>query len=145
MLSGVQATGGTIHGAGLRALHQRGVRIPDSAQLIVIVVGDEDGEDPGKFAATFVEMGYKPAALGLIVSVRSRRGSTVKSAAGVLQVPFSEVQVAAFDDPYQVPRVLRAMLEAPTPAGTAVKKPRTSWVEKVMATPLLTKPAAARS
>ena len=107
--------------------------------------GDEDGEDPAKFASTFVELGYKPAALGLIVSVRSRRGSTVKTAAGVLGVPFSEVQVEQFDDPYQVPRVLRAMLDAATPAGAApTGKPRTSWVEKVMATPLLRKPGAAR-
>ena len=145
MLSSVQASGGTIHGSALRALHRRGVRIPDDALLVVIVVGDEDGEDPAKFASTFVELGYKPAALGLIVSVRSRRGSTVKTAAGVLQVPFSEVLVEQFDDPYQVPRVLRAMLDAATPAGAApTSKPRTSWVEKVMATPLLRKPGAAR-
>jgi hypothetical protein len=146
MLSSVQATGGTIHGSALRAFHHRGVRIPEGAILIVIVVGDEDGEDAAKFANAFVEMGYKPAAMGMIVSVRTRRGNTVKNAAGILQVPFSEVQVAEFDDPYQVPRVLRAMLDAPTPAGTAVinSKPRTSWVEKIMATPLLHKPAAAR-
>lgn len=92
------------------------------------------------------ELGYKPAAIAMIVSTRRRRGNTVKGAAAALQVPFSEIEVAAFEDPYQVPRVLRTLLEAPTPAavGLTTARPRTSWVEKVMATPLLTRPAAAR-
>jgi len=54
-------------------------------------------------------------------------------------VPFTEVDVRQFDDPYQVPRVLRAMLEAPVPTGfvTAPAAARKSWVDKVMQTPLL--------
>ena len=38
-----------------------------------------------------------------------------------------------FEDPYQVPRVLRAILEAPIDYGSTTS----AWVEKVMATPLL--------
>ena len=50
---------------------------------------------------------------------------------------FSEVQVASFDDPYQVPRVLAALVEAPT-LGSA----QSAWVEKVMRTKLLARPTA---
>ena len=52
-------------------------------------------------------------------------------------MPYSEVEVDQFDDPYQVTRVLKALLEAPVATGTA----RTAgWVDKVLATPLLAKP-----
>ena len=53
-------------------------------------------------------------------------------------MPFSEVQVAQFEDPYQVPRVLKALLDAPLAGGAA---PRVAWVEKVMSTALLRAPA----
>jgi hypothetical protein len=52
-------------------------------------------------------------------------------------LPFSEVGVEQFADPYQVPRVLRTLLEAPVPSGGPS---RSRWLEKVMATPLLEKP-----
>ena len=45
MLARITAAGGTIHGAAVRALHQAGVRVPAGAKLVVIVVGDEAGED----------------------------------------------------------------------------------------------------
>ena len=51
------------------------------------------------------------------------------------RVPYSEVTVDQFDDPYQVTRVLRALLEAPVSAAAAVPTP--GLVEKVMATKLL--------
>src|SRR6185436_15445541 len=38
MLAPLQADGGTIHGAAVQALHRDGVRVPDSAKLVVIVV-----------------------------------------------------------------------------------------------------------
>jgi hypothetical protein len=49
-------------------------------------------------------------------------------------VPFSEVDVAHFEDPYQVPRVLKALLDAPVASGAAAQH---GWVERVMKTPLL--------
>lgn len=134
MLSGISAGGGTVHGAALHALHTAGVRVPADAKLVVIVVGDEAGESGPALAQAFGRYGYAPAAIGLILSVSSGRGTTVKNCAVELGVPFSLVDVAGFDDPYQVPRVLRALLEAPVATGS-----RTSaWVEKVMATKLLT-------
>ena len=65
--------------------------------------------------------------------------SSVRRCAAVMEVPFSEVSVDQFEDPYQVPRVLQTLLEAPVPSGGPA---RSRWLEKVMATPLLAKPAS---
>ncbi len=136
MLKGISASGGTVHAAGLHALHTSGVRVPDGAKLIVIVIGDEAGESGKSFGEAFARYGYKPDAMAMLLSVNqpNQRGTTVVSCAAELGLPFSLVEVAQFDDPYQVTRVLGALLEAPIATGT-----RTSgWVEKVMRTKLLT-------
>lgn len=134
MLKGVRADGGTVHAAGVRALRAVGVEVPASARLVVMVVGDEAGETGDQFAKVFEQCGYRVSAMGLIVSVAGGRGVTVRGCAAHLQVPFSEVDVKQFDDPYQVPRVLRAMLDAPVAAHPGA---RAAWVERVMKTPLL--------
>jgi hypothetical protein len=136
MLKGIAAGGGTVHGAGLHAFHSTGVTIPDGAKLIVIVVGDEAGETGKSFADAFSRYGYRPDAIALLLSVANatQQGTTVRACATELALPFSTVDVEQFDDPYQVTRVLTALLEAPRATGT-----RTSgWVEKVMRTKLLT-------
>jgi hypothetical protein len=135
MLQGIQASGGTTHAAGVHALHRAGVRVPAEAKLICIVVGDEAGEAGDQFARAFRECGYSVAALAMLVSVASaaNRGNTVRTCAGQLRVPFSEVSVDQFEDPYQVPRVLKALMDAPTAAGAS----QSGWVERVMRTPLL--------
>ena len=51
-----------------------------------------------------------------------------------MKVPFSEVNVSQFDDPYQVTRVLKALLDAPVAVGAT---PQQGWVERVMKTALL--------
>jgi hypothetical protein len=140
MLKGIAAGGGTVHGAALHAMRSAGVLIPGGAKLVVIVVGDEAGESGKAFAQAFASYGYTPAAMALMLSVAGphARGSTVTSCATELGLPFSVVTVDQFDDPYQVPRVLRALVEAPIAVGT-----RTSgWVEKVMRTKLLTEAKA---
>jgi hypothetical protein len=79
-------------------------------------------------------------ALIAAVASGSGRGTTVRRCAQTLGVPFADVDVAQFDDPYQVPRVLRALLEAPVPtafASTLTALTRRSWIDKVMQTPLL--------
>lgn len=135
-MQAIKASGGTTHGAAVRALQASGVRLPDTARLIVIVVGDEAGEAGDQFARAFREAGYSPAALAMLVAVAGHgaRGNTVRTAAAQLEVPFSEVQASTFDDPYQVPRVLKALLDAPVAVGAA---PQQGWVERVMRTPLL--------
>jgi hypothetical protein len=134
MLSGITASGGTMHGAAVRALHQAGVRVPSSAKLVVIVVGDEAGEAGVDLARTFKTHGYRVDAMALLLNVAAVRGVTVRDCARDLGVPFSEVKIESFDDPYQVPRVLAALVEAPTLGAL-----QSAWVEKVMRTPLLTR------
>ncbi|HYO66894.1 MAG TPA: VWA domain-containing protein [Archangium sp.] len=135
MLQGIKASGGTTHSAGVHALHRAGVRVPEEAKLICIVVGDEAGEAGDQFARAFRECGYTVAAMAMLVSVASaaNRGNTVRTCAGQLKVPFSEVSVDQFEDPYQVPRVLKALMDAPTAVGAS----QSGWVERVMRTPLL--------
>ncbi|MCE9669578.1 VWA domain-containing protein [Myxococcus stipitatus] len=133
MLANLKASGGTAHMAGVHALHRDGVRVPEGAKLVVIVVGDEAGEAGDQFARAFRDCGYTVAALALLVSVAGARGNTVRTCAGQLKVPFSEVNVDQFEDPYQVPRVLKALLDAPTAPGAS----QSGWVERVMRTPLL--------
>jgi hypothetical protein len=145
MLSGIKAAGGTMHGAAVQALHQAGVRIPAESKLVVIVVGDEAGEAGDQLGRTFTTLGYQVSAMALLVSVAgtAARGNTVRTCAAHLKVAFSEVTVESFSDPYQVPRVLKALLDAPAPQGlVAAAAPKLGWVERVMKTPLLQPPPA---
>lgn len=133
MLERLKASGGTTHAAGVHALNRDGVKVPEGAKLVVIVVGDEAGEAGDQFARAFRDCGYTVAALALLVSVAGARGNTVRTCASFMKVPFSEVNVDQFADPYQVPRVLKALLDAPTQPGAS----QSGWVERVMRTPLL--------
>ena len=132
MLAPLKAEGGTIHGSAVQALHRDGLRVPTGSKLIVIVVGDEAGEAGTQLAQTFRTLGYSVDAMALLLA-GSPRGSTVRDCAKTLGVPYSEVTVAQFDDPYHVTRVLRALLEAPISAAA----PTAGLVEKVMKTKLL--------
>jgi hypothetical protein len=136
MLKGINADGGTVHGAAVRALQGSGLTFTPSQRLVVIVVGDEAGEAGDQFARAFRDSGYEPSAFAMIVSVTGHgvRGNTVRTCAAFMRVPFSEVNVSQFDDPYQVTRVLKAILDAPVAVGAA---PQQGWVERVMKTPLL--------
>ncbi len=133
MLGSITAGGGTIHAAALRAFQRVGVTIPSSAKLVVIVVGDEAGERGDELANAFRSSGYDVSAMALIVNVAVTRGQTVRNCADALRIPFSEVRIDQFEDPYQVPRVLKALLDAPRVSGTR----QAGLVERVMGTPLL--------
>jgi len=133
MLKDVSAAGGTMHWVALAAMSLARVRIPDDARLVVIVVGDEAGETGASFAESFARFGYKVDALALMVNVAYSRGTTVRDCARTLAVPFSEVSIEQLDDPYQVPRVLNALLDAPR-----IDTPTFGLVERVMSTELLT-------
>ncbi len=131
MLAPLRADGGTIHGAAVQALHRDGMRVPTGAKLIVIVVGDAQGESGDQLAEVFRRLGYQVAAMAFLQA--GGTGSTVRDCARDLRVPYSEINVSQFEDPYHVPRVLRALLEAPVMAGV----PTAGLVDKVMATKLL--------
>ncbi len=135
MLASIKEGGGTVHASAVRALHQAGVRIATDADLIVVIVGDEAGEDGAAFAKAFGDYGYRVSAMAMLVNASHGRGRTVQNAARTLGVPYSEVQIDQFDDPYQVPRVLSALLEAPR-LGPG-QPTQTAWLEKVLATPIM--------
>jgi hypothetical protein len=137
MLRGLRAAGGTMHASALVAFRRDGVTIPDGAELIMIIVGDEAGEDGQTFVRWMHEYAFVPDAIALILNVASGwgRGSTVRDAARALQVPFSEIPADHFDDPYQVTRILGAMLHAAVLPGGA-----SGLLDRVLATPLLEKP-----
>lgn len=134
MLSSIQASGGTLYASGVRALHRAGLRLGPDAKLVVIAVGDEAGENGHDFAKSFAQCGYPVSAMALVVNVAVTRGTTVRVAAEQLDIPFTEVTARHFDDPYQVPRVLGALLEVPRQRGVK----QYGLVERVMNTPLLT-------
>lgn len=136
MLSSIKASGGTSHGSAVAAIKAKGIEIPDSADLIVFVVGDESGETGSQFAESFIRYGYKPSAFAHIVNVSGGygRGSTVRDAAHALNSPYTEVNIDQFSDVYQIQRTLTAILSA------APLKTKESLVEKIMRTELLRKP-----
>jgi hypothetical protein len=134
MLAPLRAAGGTMYSAGVMALAHAGVRIPADRKLVVIAVGDEWGEEGAQLARAFNQAGYPVAAMALIVNVATQRGTTVRDGARALGCPFSEVQIAQLEDPYQVPRVLQALLDAPRAGPT----PSFGLVERIMKTPILT-------
>ena len=139
MLSAIKAGGGTMHASGVRALYQSGVPIQTLSKLIVIVVGDEAGEDGTALAKAFKDYGYDVAAIAILVNVSGTRGLTVQECARAMGVPYSEVQIDQFEDPYQVPRVLRTLLEAPR-LGPGVAT-QIGWLERVLSTPILQLPS----
>ncbi len=136
MLKSIGASGGTIYSSGVHVLHDHGVRIPAGADLILFAVGDEAGEDPSLFAQNLKQYGYVPRAIAHIVNVArdSQRGRTVRGAAEVLGVPYTEVNVEQFTDVYQVQRTLKAVLEAQP------YREKGSLIEKIMQTELLVSP-----
>ena len=136
MLKGIGASGGTIYSSGVRVFHDNGVRIPKDANLILFAVGDEAGEQGDLFAANLQQWGYVPKAIAHIVNVarNENRGSTVRRAAEVLGVPYTEVNVEQFTDVYQAQRTLKAVLEAQP------HREKGSMIEKIMQTELLVSP-----
>ena len=136
MLKGIGAAGGTIYSSGARVFHEQGVRIPKGAAMILFAVGDEAGEQGDLFARNLQAWNYVPDAIAHIVNVArdTQRGHTVRRAAEVLGVPYTEVGVEQFTDVYQVQRTLQAILEAQP------LRDKASMVEKILQTELLVSP-----
>ena len=136
MLKGIGASGGTIYGSAIGAFRESGVRIPAEAELILFAVGDEAGENGEVFATNITKAGYPVKAIAHIVNVArgTARGTTVRRAAEVLGLPYTEVNVEQFTDVYQVQRTLKAVLEAQP------FREKGSMIEKIMQTELLVSP-----
>jgi hypothetical protein len=136
MLKSIGASGGTLYGSAVRAFMENGVKVPEEAELILFAVGDEDGEAGSIFAGNLRQWNYVPSAIAHIVNVArgQNRGTTVRSAAQELGVPYTEVNVEQFTDVYQVQRTLKAVLEAQP------YREKGSMIEKIMQTDLLVSP-----
>ena len=139
---GVAAGGGTDYGAGIRALmHHRPTQDED---VVFLFVGDEGHQRP-HFADSVQVCGLNPMAFGLVpvTGPRYGRGTAVRETATRLGIPCFEITDKTFEDPYAIPRTLRALI-ASTPVGTRavqVAAPRLSLVETILKTELLKPPA----
>jgi hypothetical protein len=136
---GIQAGGGTSHGAGFMTL---AVHKPAADEdLLVIVVGDEQDHS---FTHAVRASGVNPVAFGLLKVSGSEGDRAVRGTAAELGVPCFKLDAEVFEDPYAVPQRLRSLIAA-TPVGVAAQAarvvPRVTLVEQVLATPLLQKPA----
>jgi Mg-chelatase subunit ChlD len=141
---GIVAGGGTDYGAGIRALENH-KPAPDE-DVLFIFVGDEGHNGPtgghggGNFVEAVRKSGLNPVAFGIlpVVSPQYGRATSVRDTATRLGIPCFEIDEATFEDPYAVPRTIRALV-ASTPVGQT-EKPRETLVDQIVRTPLLTKP-----
>jgi hypothetical protein len=139
---GIKAEGGTDYGSGVMAL--RKYKPAEGTDLIMIFVGDEDAPTNKEFSRAVRDSGLNPVAFGLIPvpSPEYGRASCVRDTAAKLGIPCFEIDEKTFDDPYAIPRTMRALIAA-APVGVAAMKAatRVSLVDTILATELLQKPA----
>ena len=139
---GIQASGGTDYGAGIRAFSKL-PKPPADVDVLMFFVGDEEATI---FAQAVLASGLNPVAFGL-VKVVSRTwggagGSCVQDTATQLGIPCFQVDNATFNDVYAIPRTIRNLM-ASTPVGQrvgGVVPRRVSLVETILGTDLLSKP-----
>lgn len=141
ILKNLCASGGTNHSVGFNAFSAMGVRKDPDEILILLVVGDEAGEQD--FGPRIRQTGLIPDAIGFVYNPAGTRGNTVRSASQNLQVPFSEVSVGDLKDPYQIPRFLRTLLDARVSAvqtSTGFVQARFGFLDRISNIPLLVPP-----
>jgi hypothetical protein len=128
---GIQASGGTDYGAGVRALQQQKPQAGEDA--LFVFVGDEQA---GSFEQAVTSSGIRPLAFGLIKVGGGETDRAVRDTARNLGIPCLRVDALTFDDPYAMPRVLRRLI-----ASTPVERSdRVTLVERILKTALLQKP-----
>ena len=149
---GIQAGGGTDYGAGVRVLAK--YPTPDGHDRVMVFVGDEEARS---FEQHVIASGLKPVAFAFLKTVafggaagwRARHyggdnNTAVRETANRLGIPCVMLDDRTFDDPYAIPRTLRALMAA-TPVGEAVAgRPapkRVTLVDQILQTELLVKPA----
>jgi hypothetical protein len=132
---GIKAGGGTDYGSGVKALQHHKPRIDED--VLFIFVGDEEA---AAFADAVRLSGLGPMAFGF-VKVRASGMSAVTTTAAQLGIPCFMIDDKTFEDPYAIPRTVRALV-ASTPVGTAHGEApvRVSLVDTIMKTELLKKP-----
>jgi hypothetical protein len=134
---GYAAGGGTAYGQGVLALSQ--YKPAEDEDALFIFVGDEGASD---FHAKVRQSGLNPMAFGLLKVGNSMRHAVTNTASN-LGIPCFEIDAATFEDPYSIPRTIRALV-ASTPVGAVAKgrtyAPRVTLVEQILKTELLQKP-----
>lgn len=139
---GIQASGGTSYGAGVRCLEKYKPG-PDEDALIIFV-GDEEASE---FTREVRASGLNPMAFGFVKvgapGYGTSAGTAVRDTARALSIPCFMLDAQTFEDPYAVPQKLRALIAA-TPVGLRGPErvvQRVSLVDQILATPLLKTPA----
>jgi hypothetical protein len=136
---GIRASGGTDYGAGVRTLQK--YRPNDDEDTIMIFIGDEQ-------ASTFVKAvrnsELNPLAFGLlkVVGKFGMHRSAVHETAERLGIPCFLIEPRTFSDVYAISRTIRNLIAA-TPVGETqrrVARPRLTLVDRILQTPLLSKP-----
>jgi len=136
---GFRASGGTAYYQGVNALaHHKPQAGEDS---VILFVGDQGDHNPNHLVAAVNDSGINPVAFGMLnVIGRYRQGTIVYDSARRLEIPCFEIEEGIFNDPYAVTRTIRNLIAAtPVQAGQRQQK-RTTLVEEILKTPLLTKP-----
>lgn len=146
LLASLKADGGTSQWTAVDVLSAVGVRKQPDEILILLVIGDEADSDMdgSRTAQSLRNAKLLPDAVGLILNMGSYpRGAAVRGVARQLKVPFNEVDVAALSDTYQIPRVLRGLLDAPVSASESAPA-RFGLLERISAVTLLVPPVVPR-
>ena len=128
---GIQASGGTDYGAGVRALQD--VKPQADEDALFVFVGDEQA---GSFETAVERSGLRPLAFGLVKVGGGAGDVAVRETARKLGIPCFAIDEATFDDPYAIPRALRRLV-----ASTPVERSeRVTFVERILKTEILKKP-----
>ncbi len=143
---GIRAGGGTDYGAGVWTLSKHKPKADEDS--IFIFVGDE--EQQRTFEAQVNQSGLNPLAFGFLKVIghawraaNLRETTAVRRTAAALGIPCFMIDERTFEDPYAIPRTLRALISA-TPVGemaAAAGRRRVSLVDQILQTELLEKPA----
>lgn len=139
---GIKAGGGTDYGAGVRALQHH--KPKEDEDVLFVFVGDEEAHP---FTDAVRKSGLNPMAFGFVKVRHSPHYSAVTSTAAQLGIPCFMIDEKTFEDPYAIPRTVRALVAA-TPVGrgaVAAAAPRVSLVDTIMKTELLKKPVWAEA
>jgi hypothetical protein len=142
-LAGYSAGGGTLYGSTFFTAAREGFKVEPGEDLIVLFIGDEQGEPAERLKQAMEYHGLKPAAMAIVPVFGGHygRGSTVRDCARLMRVPLTEVdpKMIPDGDPYQMVRFLRNFLAAAIPTGPAAAPRReVSLVEKLLKVDILT-------
>jgi len=134
---GISAGGGTHYPAGFQIFSKH--KPASSEDVIFIYVGDEEAHT---FADDVRKSGLNPLAFGFVKVGGSVGFRAVQNTAGELGIPCFMIDEKTFDDPYAIPRTIRALIAA-TPVNklTTASGVRESLIDVIMKTNLLQKPA----